>query len=99
MQVTRGEDEVLADLRERVEDPETLSVEIVRYSEKDLATFADRLEALPGSDSWAYGVGNANGRMEVEVPGDAERVRRRLAEIIDPCAFVVKGNVAPMRPT
>ncbi len=99
VQVTRGEDAVLADLREKVEDPDTVTVETVRWSGMDLATFADRLETLRGSDSWAYGIGNANGRMEVEVPGDAKIVRRRLAEVIDPCAFTVKGNGPPIRPT
>lgn len=98
VQVTRGEDEVLADLREKVDDPDSVTVEVIRWSGKDLATFADRLGTLRGSDSWAYGIGNANGRMEIEVPGDADKARRKIAKVIDPCAFTVKGSVPPLRP-
>ena len=98
VQVTRGEDEVLAYLRENVEEPERITVETVRWSGEDLATFAHRLETMSGSDSWGYGLDNANGRIEVDVPGDAGRARRRISEIIDPCAFTVRGAAAPMRP-
>ena len=96
VQVSRGEDQALADLREKVEDPETVSVETVRWSEDDLATFARRIDTVPGSDSWGYG---SDGLVRIEVPGDAEKARRKIAEVIPPCAFVVKGNVAPVRPT
>ncbi|QIN83679.1 hypothetical protein GBA63_14335 [Rubrobacter tropicus] len=98
VQVTRGEDEVLADLREKIEDPETVAVETVRWSEGDLSSFARRIEDIPGSDSWGYGFGNANGRIEVDVPGDANEARRKIAGVIDPCAFTVRGNAPPMRP-
>ncbi len=99
VQVTRGEDGVLADLREKVEDPATLTVETVRWSSEDLAKFADRLEKIPASRSWSYGHDNANGRIEVEVPGDAGGARRKISRVIDPCAFTVKGDVSPIRPT
>ncbi len=98
VQVTRGEDAVLADLREKVEDPDTVSVETVRWSGEDLAEFADRLENIPASRSWGYGLDNRNARIEVDVPGDVGEARRRISEVIDPCAFKVRGNVAPMRP-
>ncbi|CAA9409142.1 MAG: hypothetical protein AVDCRST_MAG01-01-1504 [uncultured Rubrobacteraceae bacterium] len=98
MQVTRGEDEVLAYLRENVEEPERITAETVRWSGEDLATFAHRLETISGSDSWGYGLDNANGRIEVDVPGDAGKARRRISEVVDPCAFTVRGDAAPMRP-
>ncbi len=101
VQVTRGEDAVLADLHEKVEDPDTVSVETVRWSGEDLAEFADRLENIPASRSWGYGLDNGNARIEVDVPGDAGdagEARRRISEVIDPCAFKVRGNVPPMRP-
>ena len=98
VQVTRGNDEVLAYLRENVEEPERITVETVRWSGEDLATFAHRLETIPGSDSWGYGLDSANGRIEVDVPGDAGKARRRISEVIDPCAFTVRGDAAPMRP-
>lgn len=73
-------------------------METVRWSEEDLSSFARRIENIPGSDSWGYGFGNANGRIEVEVPGDAREARRKISGVIDPCAFTVRGNVPPMRP-
>ena len=97
VQVTRGEDAVLADLREKIEDPDTVSVETVRWSGEDLAEFADRLENIPASRSWGYGLSNGNARIEVDVPGDAGAARRRISEVIDPCAFKARGNVPPMR--
>jgi hypothetical protein len=98
VQVTRGEDAVLADLREKVEDPDTVSVETVRWSGEDLAEFADRLENIPASRSWGYGLSNGDARIEVDVPGDAGEARRKISEVIHPCAFKVTGNVPPMRP-
>ena len=98
VQVTRGEDAVLADLGEKVEDPDAVSVETVRWSGEDLAEFADRLENIPASRSWGYGSDNGNARIEVDVPGDAGAARRKISEVIHPCAFKVTGNVPPMRP-
>lgn len=98
VQVTRGEDAVLADLREKVEDPDTVSVETVRWSGEDLAEFADRLENIPVSRFWGYGLDNGNARIGVDVPGDAGEARRKISEVIDPCAFKVRGNAPPMRP-
>ncbi len=37
---------------------------------------------------------NGNARIEV---GDAGAARHRISEVIDPCAFKVRGNVPPMR--
>ena len=96
VQVTRGEEEVLAALREQVADPDSVAVETVRWSSEDLGEFADRLETVRGSNSWASGFGNANGRIEV---GDAGAARRKISKVLDPCAFTVKGNARPMRPT
>ncbi len=98
MQVTRGKDEVLARLREHVEEPGRVTAETVRWSEEDLATFAHRLEAIRSSDSWGYGLDNENGRIEVDVPGDAGSARCKISEVIHPCAFKVRGNLPPMRP-
>ena len=100
VQVTRGEDKVLGYLRENAEDPESIMVETVRWSDGDLATFADRLETVPGSASLGYGLDNGNARIEVDVPGDAGdagKARRKLSDVIDPCAFKVRGNVPLMR--
>ena len=97
VQVTRGEDEVLATLREQVEDPDSIAVETVRWSSRDLGEFATRLESIRGSNSWAYGFGNANARIEVDVPGDAGAARRKISEVLDPCALTVRGNAPPMR--
>lgn len=98
VQVTRGEEEVLAALREQVDDPDSIMVETVRWSTEELGEFANRLETIRGSNSWAYGFGNANGRIEVDVPGDAEEARRKISKVTDPCAFTVRGNAPPMRP-
>jgi len=99
VQVTRRKDDVLAYLRENVEEPQRITVQTVRWSSEDLATFANRLENIPASRSWGYGLDNANGRIEVDVPGDADAARRKISEVIDPCAFTVRGNAPPMRPT
>ena len=98
VQVTRGKSDVLAYLRENVEEPGRITVETVRWSSEDLATFANRLENIPESRSWGYGLDNANGRIEVDVPGDAGAARREISKVIDPCAFKVRGDVPPMRP-
>jgi hypothetical protein len=98
VQVTRGEKEVLADLREQVDDPNSITVQTVRWSSEDLGEFANRLETIRGSNSWGYGIGNANGRIEVDVPGDAGAARRKISKVLDPCAFTVRGNAPPMQP-
>lgn len=98
VQVARGDNEVLAYLRENVEEPERITTETVRWSGENLATFADRLDTLPNASSWGYGLNSANGRIEVGVPGDAGEARRRISEVIDPCAFRVRDNVSSMRP-
>jgi hypothetical protein len=98
VQVTRGEDEVLAYLSENVEEPERITAETVRWSGEDLATFARRLDTLPGTGSWGYGLDSPNGRIDVDVPGDAGAARRKISKVLDPCAFTVRGNVRPMRP-
>ena len=100
VQVTRGEDAMLADLREKIEDPDTVTVQTARWSGGDLANFADRLEDIRGSHSWGYGYANvnANGRTEVDVPGAAGATRHKISEVIAPCGFTVRGNAPPMRP-
>lgn len=98
VQVTRGDNEVLAYLRENVEEPERITTETVRWSGENLATFADRLDTLPNASSWGYGLNSANGRIEVGVPGDGGEAQRRISEVIDPCAFRVRDNVPSMRP-
>ena len=98
VQVTRGE-EVLAALREQVDDPDSIAAETGRWSSEDLGEFADQLETIRGSKSWAYGFGNAKGRIEVDVPGDAGAARRKISKVLDPCAFTVRGNVRPMQLT
>lgn len=90
MQVKRVEDDVLAYLREKIEQPQGITTEAVRWSGEDLATFAHRLDTLPDTGSWGYGLDNANGRTEVDVSSDTDAARRRIAEVIDPCAFTVR---------
>lgn len=99
VQVTYGRDELLVYLRENVEDSERITVETVRWSSEDLATFARRIEAIPGSRSWGYGSDGLDNRIAVDVTGDAGEARRKIAEVVDPCAFTVRGNVPPMRPS
>ncbi len=41
---------------------------------------------------------NGDARIEVDVPSDAGEARRKIPEVIHPCAFKVTGNVPPMRP-
>jgi hypothetical protein len=79
--------------------PDSIAAETVRWSSEDPGEFADRLETIRGSKSWAYGFGNAKGRIEVDVPGDAGAARRKISKVFDPCAFTVRGNVRPIQLT
>ncbi len=96
MQVTSGEDEVLAHLREHVEEPGRITAETVRWSGEDLASFAHRLETIRSSDSWGYGLDNANGRIEVDVPGDVGAAQDLRGN--PPVRLQSQGNVPFMRP-
>ena len=92
-QVTRGTSEVLAELRTRVEEPDSVAVVQVRYSRAELDDWAEKVIALEGLGLSTLGKGNSENRLNVAVMGDAEEAWRRIAEIVDPCAFRVEGGV------
>ena len=99
-QVTRDADEVLARLRAEVERPDKdkVAVETTRWSTKELGAFRARIESLPNLGLVGAYHDGPNGRVEVMVSGNAEEARRRISEIIDPCAFKIEGNVTPLSP-
>lgn len=92
-QVTHEMSEVLAELRARVEDPGSVAVEQVRYSRAELDDWAEKIFAIEGLGLSTLGKGNANDRLDVGVEGDADEAWRRIAEVVDPCAFRVEGGV------
>jgi hypothetical protein len=91
-QVTHETSEVLAELRARVENPESVAVEQVRYSRAELDDWAEKIFAIEGLGLNAVGKGNANNRLDVSVEGDADEAWCRIAEVVDPCAFRVEGG-------
>ena len=97
-QVTHGADEVLAKLRARMEpsDQSMVAVETVRWSTKELQTFRGQIESMPNLGLTGIYEDGSNGLVEVWVAGDAEEARRRIAEVVDPCAFKVEGNHPPL---
>lgn len=98
VQVTRDRGKVLTELRTRVEDPKTVTVETVRWSRGELAAFANRIDSVPGSGSWDYGYDGPDDVVKVDVSGDAEGARRKISEVVAPCAFKVRGDVEPVMP-
>lgn len=92
-QVTRGMSEVLVELRARVEEPDSVAVEQVRYSRAELDEWAEKLIALEGLGLSGIGTGNSENRLNVAVMGDAEEAWCRIVEVVDPCAFRVEGGV------
>jgi hypothetical protein len=98
VQVTGDADRVLTALRTKVSRPDAVAVETVRWSSKELAAFANRIEKIKGANINGIGSGNANGRVEVYVTRDVENAHQRIAEVVDPCAFKVIRS-APMSPS
>jgi hypothetical protein len=95
-QVKHGISEVLAELSARVEEPDSLAVEQVRYSRAELDEWAEKIIALDERDDLGLsGIssGTSNNRLDVDVQGEAEEAWRRIAEVVDPCAFRVEGGV------
>jgi hypothetical protein len=94
VQVTYGAEQVLSDLQAQLDDPSTVTVELVRYSAVRLQRWADEITAMP-DDVGICGVGwgGENNRIDVDVFGDAEEAWRRIAAVVDPCAFRVEGGV------
>lgn len=94
IQVAYAADEVLSELRRRVTDPSTVGVELVRYSTAQLRRWARKLDEIWDDIGLSYiSARSANGRIEIGVTGDAEQASRRIAQLIDPCAFRVEGHV------
>jgi hypothetical protein len=93
-QVTYGAEQVLSDLQVQLEDPSTITVELVRCSAVQLRRWADQIAAMP-DDVGICGVewGGENNRIDVDVFGEADEAWPRIAAVVDPCAFRVEGEV------
>jgi len=93
LQVTSNSDEVLAALRERVEDPNTVAFEVVRYSRAQLNDWAQLIIAMDDIEWSSVGFENPNNRIEVQVRGRADVAWQRIVRVVEPCAFRVEGGV------
>jgi hypothetical protein len=94
VQVTFGAEQVLSDLQAQVEDPSTVTVELVRYSAVQLQRWAEQITAMFDElDISGVGWGGENNRIDVDVFGDADEAWRRIAVMVDPCAYRVEGGV------
>jgi len=93
MQVTNDLEEVLAALRERVEDPNTVALELVRYSRAQLNDWAQLIVAMDDIGWSSVGFENPNNRIEVQVRGRADVAWQRIVRVVEPCAFRVEGGI------
>jgi hypothetical protein len=94
VQVTYSAEQVLSDLQAQLEDPSTVTVELVRYSAVQLQRWADEIGDMPeGVGICGVGWGGENNRIDVDVFGDADEAWQRIATVVDPCAFRVEGGV------
>ena len=92
VQVTRDADRVRRDLRQRFGAEVRAEVETVRYSKVELERAEETIRGLKGLEWNGMGTG-ANGRVEVQVPGDAAAAQALIARSLDPCMFTVKHGV------
>lgn len=93
VQVTYDPAGVLTDLRQRVDNPESVEVEQVRYSRAELREWARVIMELRDLELSTVGTRGANNRIDVGVPGDAAAAWPRIAQVVDPCAFRVEGGI------
>jgi hypothetical protein len=94
VQVTYGAEQVLADLQGQLDDPSTITLELVRYSAVQLKRWAEQIWAMPDDFGiCGVGCGNSNNRVDAYVIGDADEAWRRIAAVVEPCAFRVEGGV------
>lgn len=93
VQVTHDADSVLAELRELVEDPDSVAVELVRYSRVQLEAWAQKIIAMDDIGWASVGFENPNNRIEVQVRGSADAAWQRVIRVVDPCAFRVEGGI------
>ena len=93
MQVTHDPDTVLAELRGRVGDPNTVAIELVRYSRSQLSEWARRIISMDDIGWSSVGFENPNNRVEVQVRGNADDAWRRVVRVIERCAFRVEGGI------
>ena len=93
VQVTHDPEAVLSELRERVGDPNTVALELVRYSKAQLGEWARRIIAMDDIGWSSVGFENPNNRIEVQVRGNADEAWQRIVRVIEPCAFRVEGGI------
>ena len=93
LQVTNNLEDVLAALRERVQDPNTVALEFVRYSRAQLSDWAQLIIAMDDIDWSSVGFENPNNRIEVQVRGRADDAWQRIVRVVEPCAFRVEGGI------
>ena len=93
VQVTRNPEAVLAELRERVEDPNSVAVELVRYSRAQLNEWAQQIIAMDDIGWSSVGFENPNNRIEVQVRGRADEAWQQIVRVVEPCAFRVEGGI------
>jgi hypothetical protein len=87
LQVTNNLEEVLAALRKSVEDPNTVVLELVRYSRAQLNDWAQLIIAMDDIEWSSVGFENPNNRIEVQVRGRADDAWQRIGRVVEPCAF------------
>ena len=93
LQVTNNLEEILAALRERVEDPNTVALELVRYPRAQLNDWAQLIIAMDDIEWSSVGFENPNNRIEVQVRGRADDAWQRIVRVVEPCAFRVEGGI------
>lgn len=93
VQVTHDSDIVLAELRELVEDPTSVAVELVRYSRAQLNEWAQQIIAMDDIGWSSVGFENPNDRIEVQVRGRADEAWQHIVSVVEPCAFRVEGGI------
>jgi len=95
VQVTRDADRVRRDLQERFGADVRAAVETVRYSKVELERAEETIRGIEGLEWNGMGTG-ANGRVEVQVPGDPAAAQALIARSLDRCMFTVKHGVVTL---
>ncbi len=89
VQVTRDAEHVREQLQQAVGESATIVVETIRYSKAQLKEAMKAIGQLEGLEWVSLGAGGGDGRVEVDVVGDAEDARRRIEAVVDPCMVLV----------
>ncbi len=89
VQVTRDAEQVRAELQAEVGDSAGIVVETIRYSQTQLKRAVRAIEELDGIRLVSIGAGGANGRVDLEVRGDLDDVRRLVSNVAEACMVAI----------